>query len=127
MKDLTELNCFRCRVVAADDVDNPRTDGRFVIPLVNMGISLRVIASSCNGWDHVSVSLETTATGDPIPRTPTWEEMEIAAQWFFRPEETAMQLHVPASDHINDHPYVLHWWRPWSKLRRIPRPPKFMV
>ena len=43
----------------------------------------------------------------------------------FWPDEAAMQLHVPASDHINCHPYCLHWWRPIGQ--EIPRPPSWMV
>ena len=53
--------------------------------------------------------------------------MEYVAKLFFRDDEVAMQLHVPAKDHINNHPFVLHWWRPHSKLKRIPLPPKGYV
>lgn len=74
---------------------------------------LRVIAASGGGWDHVSVSLES--------RTPTWEEMEWVKRRFFRESETAMQLHVPVRDHVNNHPYVLHMWRPLRGT--IPMPP----
>jgi hypothetical protein len=44
---------------------------------------------------------------------------------FFREDETAMQLHVPATDHINCHPHCLHLWRPTEV--EIPRPPAIMV
>jgi hypothetical protein len=36
-----------------------------------------------------------------------------------------MQVHVPASEHINIHPYTLHLWRPL--LLEIPRPPQGAV
>lgn len=65
---------------------------------------LRVFASDGMGWDHVSVSLRT--------RCPTWDEMEMVKRLFFKPDETAMQLHVPESDHINDFEFCLHLWRP---------------
>ena len=78
---------------------------------------LRVIASWGDDWDHVSVSRRV--------RTPTWREMEHVRMLFFRPDEVAMQLHVPAADHINIHPYCLHMWRP-HKLA-IPMPPGWMV
>lgn len=81
------------------------------------GARLRIIATSGDGWDHVSVSCPT--------RCPTWGEMEWVASKFFLPNEAAMQLHVPASDHINNHPYCLHWWRPTDRL--IPRPPNIFV
>ena len=79
--------------------------------------TLKVLASSGEGWDHVSVSLP--------DRCPTWNEMEIVAQAFFKPYEVAMQLHVPATDHVNHHPFCLHWWRPQG--RPIPRPRKALV
>jgi hypothetical protein len=105
--------------------------GAFQIPfqerngLLTRNVDLRVIASrgDPNGreeterWDHVSVS---TAT-----RCPTWEEMEFIKRLFFERDETAMQLHVPARDHINNHPYCLHLWRPLDQP--IPRPPAIMV
>ena len=77
---------------------------------------MRVVASWGEGWEHVSVSHR--------ERCPTWEEMEAIARHFW-PDQTAMQLHVPASDHINAHPYCLHWWRPIGG--EIPRPPGWMV
>lgn len=89
--------------------------GAFMIR--RLGVNLRIIASSGDGWDHVSVST--------AKRCPTWEEMNHVAGLFFRPDETAMQLHVPVSDHINYHPHCLHWWRPLDA--EIPRPPSIMV
>lgn len=65
---------------------------------------LRIIVSNGMGWDHVSVSRH--------DRCPTWDEMEAVKRWFLKPAETAMQLHVPESDHINKHPHCLHLWRP---------------
>lgn len=79
--------------------------------------ALRIIASSGEGWDHVSVSL--------VDRCPTWSEMEVVKRLFFEPYEAAMQLHVPTSDHISFHPYTLHIWRPQNVP--IPLPPKIMV
>ena len=78
---------------------------------------LAVVASSGAGWDHVSVSRPT--------RTPNWHEMEHVAALFFEDHEVAMQLHVPTADHVNNHPFCLHWWRPLEA--EIPRPPSIMV
>lgn len=55
-------------------------------------------------FEHVSVSLGY--------RCPRWDEMCWVKDLFFEPEECVMQLHVPRSQHINDHPYCLHLWRP---------------
>lgn len=78
---------------------------------------LRIIASWQLGWDHVSVSLP--------DKCPDWAQMERVKRAFFKPDETAMQLHVPPSDHVNCHPYCLHLWRP--HFADIPRPPSIMV
>ena len=81
------------------------------------GAKLNVIASSGEGWDHVSVSLP--------HRCPTWDEMETVKRLFFKPDETAMQLHVPVAAHISVHTYCLHLWRPHDVA--IPLPPAVLV
>lgn len=91
--------------------------GVFDVPSSVDGIRLLVVASSGEGWEHISVSRE--------DRCPTWSEMEFIKRMFFKPDETAMQLHVPADDHISFHPFALHLWRPIGK--EIPRPPDWMV
>lgn len=102
----------------------PSDCGFFVIPSPSSGEPMRCIVSagrldpSAPPWDHVSVSLEN--------RCPTWQEMDYLARLFFKPTEAAMQLHVPASEHVNCHPYCLHIWRP-SGLKKIPLPPSWMV
>jgi hypothetical protein len=78
---------------------------------------LRVIASTGDGWEHVSVS--------KVAKTPSWAEMEFVKRKFFKPGETAMQLHVPTADHISIHDHCLHIWRPVDQ--EIPRPPGWMV
>jgi hypothetical protein len=78
---------------------------------------LAVIASSSDGWDHLSVS------GDG--RTPFWEEMMLVHRIFMEDWETAYQLHLPKEEHINCHPYTLHLWRPhWGS---VPLPPREFV
>jgi hypothetical protein len=91
------------------------TCGVFEVPTVDG--RLRVIASSGEEWDHVSVSLPN--------RCPDWQEMEGVKRLFFKDDETAMQLHVPPADHINHHPFCLHLWRPHGV--EIPRPPAWMI
>jgi hypothetical protein len=90
-------------------------EGAFVLPF--RGRSLRIIASHGMDWDHVSVSLEN--------RCPNWEEMCFIKSVFFDDEETVMELHVPRSKWINNHPYCLHLWRPQREA--IPLPPDIMV
>jgi hypothetical protein len=75
------------------------------------------IDPDANRWDHLSVSTPT--------RCPTWEEMEFLKRLFFERDECAMQLHVPPRDHVDNHPFCLHIWRPLDV--EIPRPPSIMV
>lgn len=65
------------------------------------------------GWEHVSVSRRS--------KVPTYEDMCWVKDLFWDPEDCVMQLHVPAEEHINAHPYCLHLWRPMHE--EIPRPP----
>lgn len=122
MRDLRELDRYRFlpgeRVIMGGAPNSyPANVGCFTIPRRDGSAPLRIMASNAIGWDHVSVSLQT--------RCPTWEEMERVKRLFFRDDETAMQLHVPPSEHKNCHPYCLHLWRPHEVA--IPRPPSMMV
>lgn len=122
MKDLHTFDAYRCDSqdamramgVDPDNYDKSR-NGCFLIEVD--GVRLTVIAARGGGWDHVSVSAK--------DRCPTWTELEAVARMFFKEHEAAMQLHVPEKDHINHHPFVLHWWR--SRLKPIPLPPKSYV
>jgi hypothetical protein len=120
MKSLYELNSYRLTgpaIVKRYGSAGDDREGIFKLPSPDDGEWLRVIASSGDGWDHVSVSRE--------DRCPTWTEMEFVKRQFFKPDETAMQLHVPSEDHISFHPFCLHLWR--SLRVEIPRPPAWMV
>jgi hypothetical protein len=102
----------RFRAYEGDD-----TCGAFVVKSPIDKADLVVMASSDFGWEHVSVSRRN--------RCPNWAEMSYVKGLFFKNEETVMQLHVPSSDHINDHPNCLHLWRPTHQ--EIPRPHGWMV
>lgn len=93
------------------------TCGAFLIPSCVDRATIGVIVSSGAGWDHVSVSRKN--------RTPNWREMCQIKDLFFLDDETVMQLHVPSTDHVNDHPNCLHLWRPIDG--EIPRPPGYFV
>lgn len=81
------------------------------------GVTMIIIASNGEGWDHVSVSRRN--------RCPNWAEMEHVKRLFFEDDETACQFHVPPSDHVNFHENCLHLWRP--QTTELPRPPAYMV
>jgi hypothetical protein len=93
------------------------TEGCFAFKSPSDDKVLRVIAAVGDGWEHVSVS--------KVAKTPSWAEMEFVKRTFFKPDETAMQLHVPPEAHISFHAHCLHLWRPVDQ--EIPRPPGWMV
>lgn len=128
MIDLRTLDRFRNRaalyqlVGGLTDPAMDRYHGMFEIPVKSSKRPLRVIATAgdgpgCHGWDHVSVSLPA--------RCPTWDEMDRIKRLFFAPHEVAMQLHPPESEHISNHPYCLHLWRPVED--DLPLPPSVLV
>lgn len=123
MRDLTKLSHVVRRLPphqvppSFNDPDmDPTKNGAFMVQALS-GVWLRVLATTGYGWEHVSVSI--------YSRTPNWGEMDQVKRLFFEDTETVVQYHVPSSDHINDHPYCLHLWRPTH--REIPRPPGWMV
>jgi hypothetical protein len=117
MRDLHELDDRRVSAKATHGWDGDGTCGAFSFPSPTDGQPLRVIVSSGEGWDHVSVSRSS--------RCPNWPEMEFIKRKFFKDDETVMQLHVPTTEHINAHQHCLHLWRPQHS--EIPRPPGWMV
>ncbi len=82
------------------------------------GLTYHVIASDGAGWEHVSVSLNKN-------RTPTWKQMCIVKDIFWDKEDCVIQYHPPESEYVNNHPYVLHLWRPIDK--EIPIPNSILV
>lgn len=93
-------------------------NGAFLIPGPR-GIKLVVIASDGAGWEHVSVSREGKNN------VPYWDEMCFVKGQFWEDEEAVMQLHPPASQYVNNHPGVLHLWKPTGI--DIPLPDEYLV
>lgn len=96
-------------------------NGRFVIPSVVTGRALLAIASDGLGWEHVSIHAE---KGEGL-FVPYWQEMVQVKDLFWDAEDVVMQLHPKRSEYVNNHPFVLHLWRPIGV--EIPTPPKFLV
>lgn len=72
---------------------------------------LIIIASSGDDtmpWEHVSARVEEYRGG----RCPTWDEMCFVKDLFWDPEEAVVQFHPPQSQYVNNHPHVLHLWKP---------------
>jgi hypothetical protein len=93
------------------------SEGAFVVKSHASGKTLRMLASTGGGWDHVSVSYAN--------KIPSWKDMEQVKRMFFEDDEVVMQLHVRPTEHISHHPYTLHLWRPHAAT--IPLPPDWMV
>jgi hypothetical protein len=120
MRDLHTLDRYRRQGPEVVEVFGSAGDagaGAFEVPSCIDRQSLRIVASTGYGWDHVSVSRRN--------RCPNWAEMEQIKRLFFEATEVAMQLHVPVSEHLSHHPYCLHIWRPQD--REIPMPPAIFV
>ena len=110
-----KLNKYRVVKGTFASDDSFEFNGAFLIPYGRE--VLRIIISDQLGWDHVSVSC--------IDRTPIWAEMCFAKDLFFDEEEIVVQYHPAKKEYVNDHPYVLHLWRPHHQ--GYPMPSAFMV
>ena len=120
MRNLTALNAHRLagpKIVEFYGWEGDDTCGVFRLDSAIDGGSLLIVAAQGDGWDHVSVSRRS--------RCPNWPEMEQVKRAFFADDEVVMQLHVPLGEHVNNHPYTLHLWRPLEQP--VPRPPGVMV
>lgn len=104
------------RVRFTDMPPGDETCGCFSVKL-KVGQSVFVIASADLGWEHVSVSRR--------DRCPTWDEMCQVKSLFWDDDDCVMQLHPPKQEHISNHSYCLHLWRPTDRI--ILTPPSFMV
>ncbi len=90
--------------------------------LLKSGLAVRCLASDGAAWDHVSVSVSRNGT---VNRCPTWEEMCAVKALFWDDEDCVVQLHPPASEYVNCHPFTLHLWRDQANGHRTP--PAWMV
>jgi len=106
----------KARVKLSGYPEGDAANGAFVVKLKHAQTAF-VIASDGAGWEHVSVSRK--------DRCATWEEMCQVKDMFWDDEDVVMQFHVPAKDHVNNHPYCLHLWRP--KGVNVLRPDSIMV
>jgi hypothetical protein len=85
---------------------------------------LYIIASDGLSWEHVSVHV---LQERKLLRTPNWTEMCFVKDLFWDDEDVVMQLHPKKSEYVNNHPNVLHLWRPINLVQVIPTPPYELV
>jgi len=98
------------RVQTGDFATFPRdgNNGLFLIPYGSN--ILQCIVSDGDGWEHVSVCVR--FRNKILTLTPTWEQMNYVKDIFWSGEDTVIQFHPPKSEYVNNHPNVLHLWRP---------------
>jgi|HubBroStandDraft_2_1064218.scaffolds.fasta_scaffold35064_3 hypothetical protein len=82
------------------------------------GLAVQVIVSDGEGWDHVSV-------GVAGKHLPSWGVMCQVKDMFFEDDEVVIQYHPAKSMYVNNHPGILHLWRP--QAQQLPLPPTWMV
>lgn len=83
--------------------------------LILNGLKVKCIASDGEGWQHVSVSLETQTM---FP--PSWSIMCQVKDLFWEPNDWVVQFHPAESEYVNQHPGCLHLWRPTKQPLPIP-------
>jgi hypothetical protein len=115
------LNKCRIRNAVWKSDDSDGMNGTFIIPYLQF--KLGCIASDQCGWEHVSVTDQTTAKSKKT--CPTWEMMCRVKRAFWDDEECVIEYHVPMIEWINEHPGCLHLWKPIGI--EIPRPPALFV
>lgn len=100
-------------------------NGMFRLLSPRGGWMLALICSDGEGWEHVSVHAYRGQNKTVQMRTPQWEEMTFVKDLCWDGEDVVMQLHPRRSQYVNNHPHVLHLWRPLTAV--IPEPPALLV
>ena len=101
-----------------DTILSEGEDG-FAAQVASQKTIYNIIVSWGGDWEHASVSIFGS------DRCPTWDEMCFIKNLIWKMDETVLQYHPPENQYVNDHPYVLHLWRPTN--RSIILPPKSFV
>ena len=79
---------------------------------IRIGNRFYFVFSWNNGWEHLSVSTQY--------KTPTWDEMCMFKDIFFREDEACVEYHPRKDDYVNLHKHCLHIWKPLKKSLPIP-------
>lgn len=81
---------------------------------------IRCIASDGEGWQHVSVSIESEPN-----KTPSWSIMCKVKDLFWDNEDVVVQFYPKKREYVNNHAGCLHLWRPTDVA--LPRPDSILV
>ena len=112
MKDIKQIKAS-IKNMLAEGVDG------FAAQVASQKTIYNVIFSWGGDWEHASVSIL------GANRCPTWDEMCFVKNLIWKTNECVMQYHPSESQYVNNHPYVLHLWKPTKE--KIPMPPKIFV
>lgn len=117
MSDWKFLNEHRVKNGEYSTEDKDGFCGAFMFRM--NGLLVCVICSEGEGWQHVSVSLYKSSF------VPSWEIMCKVKDLFWEPDDWVCQFHPAHKEYINNHPGVLHLWKPLKE--KLPTPPQWMV
>ena len=117
IEPVKELDQYRITHPTLGSSELGSTWGAFRI--VTRNAVLTVISSGntidndgAKGWEHVSVSIGS--------RCPTWDEMNLVKDLFWKDDETVVQFHPRKSEYVNKMPYCLHLWRKADVEHELP-------
>jgi len=108
-----------------DSTDEDGMNGAFVVPILARVVANCIVSDGANheaiqlgvgGWEHVSIHINDNGR----ERIPTWYEMTLIKDVFWKEEECVVQFHPAKSEYVNIHPHVLHLWR---RIEGFPTPP----
>ena len=113
MRDFEEIKSHQR--INIDREDPEGIGGMITMP----GWSGSIIATTGAGWEHVSVA--------PFQRriVPTWNDMCLVKDIFFKDDEAVIQIHPPKADYVNNVPNCLHLWR--CTFKEMVLPPSILV
>lgn len=116
MVDLNTLNEFR-DVNLEKEIFGTRGDSENGVFRLNYKcLPYFIIASTGDGWEHVSISTHN--------QTPSWKLMCKIKNMFFNEDEIVVQYHPREKDYINIHEHCLHLWRPLNE--KLPLPSEYI-
>ena len=112
MKSLEEIKACKRLIVIEESIDG-------FSGIIHMPTWEGSIICSWDFWDHVSVSPNKSRI------TPSWDDMCLIKDIFFKEDESVIQIHPPKNEYVNNMPNCLHLWR-WNE-GEMTLPPSFMV
>lgn len=114
MKSIEEIKKTPNLVIEAE-ADNDGMGGRYYDKTT--GKWLNFIFSYQLGWEHLSVSMPS--------KTPSWDQMCMMKDIFWREDEVCVEYHPKKSDYVNNHSHCLHIWKPTNV--ELATPPSILV